>query len=70
MKTIFKRISRNQKGQTATEYMLIVAVLVTVVIAAASMFGTDVKGAIGRLSAKVTTQMDSAVSCPAGSTGC
>lgn len=65
-----KTTLRNQKGQTATEYMLIIAVLVTVVIGAASVFGTDVKNAIGTLSGKVTGVMNSAVVCPAGSTSC
>lgn len=32
MKRFLRRLSRNQKGQTATEYMLIIAVIVIAVV--------------------------------------
>ncbi|PIR20282.1 MAG: hypothetical protein COV45_06940 [Deltaproteobacteria bacterium CG11_big_fil_rev_8_21_14_0_20_47_16] len=32
MKSIFKRLSRNQRGVAATEYMLIIAVIVIAVV--------------------------------------
>lgn len=32
MKSILRRLSRNQKGQSATEYMLIIAVIVIAVV--------------------------------------
>lgn len=32
MKQFLRRLSRNQKGQTATEYMLIIAVIVIAVV--------------------------------------
>jgi Flp pilus assembly pilin Flp len=66
MKKLFKRMRKDQRGQTATEYMLIVAVLVTVVVGAASFFGKDVKSAIDGLSKKVTDTLNSAPSVKAG----
>jgi len=59
MKKLFKKLSKDQRGQTATEYMLIIAVLVTVVIGAASLFGTNVKTAIGTLSTDVVKKLAS-----------
>ena len=54
----FRRMKTCQKGQTATEYMLIVGVLVTVIVAAANFFGDEVNAAIRRLTTNVTAGLD------------
>lgn len=67
MKNLMKKLRRSEKGQTATEYMLIVAVLVTVVIAGAAMFGDNIKAGIDGLSGRVRSSLDTACTdgvCP------
>lgn len=46
MKKFFKKIRKDKRGQTATEYMLIIAVLVLVIVGAAQIFGGSVANVI------------------------
>ena len=54
---IFKRI-RNRRGQTATEYMLIVAVIVLGLVAAASQLIPRFRGGVEGLSDNVSTWLE------------
>lgn len=57
---IFKLIRKSQSGQTATEYMLIIAVVVLGTVAGASFlvpaFRTGVQDLAGRIQAVLTNQ--------------
>ncbi len=54
MKKLFKRMRKDQRGQTATEYMLIIAAIVIVIGGAMSAFGGKVKDQINN---KVTPEI-------------
>lgn len=58
MKNISKKL-RSTRGQTAVEYLLIVAVLVTMVMAFGSKFKTLVEGATGTLGEGITGKIQS-----------
>jgi len=58
MKKVFKRF-KNKKGQTAVEYLLIVAVLVTMVVAFGGKFKSLVEGATGELESGITGKIKS-----------
>lgn len=60
MKKFFKRMRKSQGGQTATEYMLIVAVLVAVVVAGAAIFGNRIKAGITNMAGDVETSLSEA----------
>lgn len=47
------RITKNRKGQSATEYMLVVAVIVVGIVSAASYFIPTFKDAVRQLSDNV-----------------
>ncbi|PIR25006.1 MAG: hypothetical protein COV43_07330 [Deltaproteobacteria bacterium CG11_big_fil_rev_8_21_14_0_20_42_23] len=48
-----KRFCKNQKGQTATEYMLIVAVIVLGLVAAASQLIPKFRGSVEQMAGNV-----------------
>ena len=54
MKKVMKWLRKSQKGQTATEYMLIIAVIVLGLVSAASAFVPQFQAAVGNLAATVT----------------
>ena len=47
---------KRQKGQTTTEYILIIALIVAVAIAAFKIFGPKIKGAFTDVGTKVATE--------------
>lgn len=50
---------RDESGQTATEYMLIVSVIVVAVVAAAYLFIDPFRAGVEELAADVSTILDS-----------
>lgn len=53
MKKIMKWLKKNERGQTATEYMLIVAVIVLGLVSAASYFVPQFKSGVEVLGGRV-----------------
>lgn len=53
MKKVMKWLKKDQKGQTATEYMLIVGVIVVGLIIAAQAFIPEFKTAVATIGTKV-----------------
>ncbi|MBI4125671.1 MAG: hypothetical protein HY609_04605 [Deltaproteobacteria bacterium] len=49
----FKGLKRDQRGQTATEYMLIIAVVVLGAVAGASILIPEFRDGVTQLSAKI-----------------
>ena len=58
MKTIVTRFLADEAGQTATEYMLIVSVVVIAVVAAAYQFVPQFRQGVAELASDVSTIMD------------
>lgn len=58
MKNVLKRLN-STKGQTAVEYLLIVAVLVTMVVAFGTKFKGLIEGATGKLGEGITGKIES-----------
>lgn len=56
MKSVFKKI-REKKGQSATEYMLVLAVIVIGLVSAAQLFVPQFGQAVQQLSQKVISMM-------------
>lgn len=66
-----KRGWGNERGQAATEYMLILAVIVLGVLAAASAFVPEFKKGVNTLSSTVTNWLERDPSlCDPNSTNC
>lgn len=55
MKKVMNWLRKSQKGQTATEYMLIIAVIVLGLVSAASAFVPQFQQAVGTLAGTVTS---------------
>ena len=53
-KKVWRWIQRNERGQSATEYMLIIAVVVLGLVAAASRFVPKFNDAVGQLGDRVS----------------
>lgn len=53
MRKLFKKLRRDQRGQTATEYMLIIAVVVLGAVAGASILIPDFQAGVTQLSTKI-----------------
>lgn len=47
---------KNQRGQTTTEYILIIALIVAVIIGAFKIFGPKIKEAFTNVADKVATE--------------
>ena len=56
---MIKNFFKNEEGQTATEYMLIVSVIVIAVVAAAYVFVPTFKNGVDKLAKDVSTILDS-----------
>ncbi len=68
MKQFLRRLSRNQKGQTATEYMLIIAVVVIAVVVIGKTVFVDKFFKSGVNAAGQT--VESWLTCKPGDTSC
>lgn len=55
---MIKNFIRNEEGQTATEYMLIVSVIVIAVVAAAYVFVPQFQAGVQKLAEDVSTILD------------
>ena len=55
MRKIFRRLMRSPSGQSATEYMLVVAVIVLALVAAASRLITPFEAGVNALGTYVQT---------------
>ena len=55
---MIKNFIQNEEGQTATEYMLIVSVIVIAVVAAAYVFVPQFKNGVQKLAEDVSTILD------------
>ena len=55
MKRLLRKLKRNQRGQSATEYMLVVAVIVLALVAAASRLITPFEAGVNALGTYVQT---------------
>lgn len=47
---------KKQKGQTMTEYVLIIGIVVVIIIAAFAIFGKEIKGALGISGGKIVAE--------------
>jgi Flp pilus assembly pilin Flp len=56
---MIRNFLRDESGQTATEYMLIVSVIVVAVVAAAYLFIDPFRAGVQELAADVSTILDS-----------
>jgi Flp pilus assembly pilin Flp len=56
---MIRNFLRDESGQTATEYMLIVSVIVVAVVAAAYLFIDPFRAGVEELAADVSTILDS-----------
>ena len=55
---MFSRFLADESGQTATEYMLIVSVIVVAVVAAAYLFVAPFRAGVEQLAKDVSTMLD------------
>lgn len=58
MKTMMKRFVKEEAGQTATEYMLLISVIVIAVVAAAYLFAPEFQRGAERLGMDFQTIAD------------
>lgn len=61
MKKFLKRLIRDERGQTATEYMLIISVIVIAVVAAAYVFVPEFQQGVRHLASDVSTILDTGI---------